>query len=114
MSILIGPTVVVAVLPPLSMAVPETVMPLVSLVSVQVPVTLVPPAPGPPGADVPEVALPAHPEVAIPAVASEHVNVTTTLLVYQLLLPSVPLVIAPLMVGAVLSMTSELASVSEP
>src|SRR5688500_2429338 len=94
-STLIETVVVVAWFAARSVAVPLAVVPAVSAVIVQVLVTLIGPVtPVPPAA----LALPSEtvpeatqPPVAIPAAASEQVKVTTTLLVYQPLVPAVPL-----------------------
>src|SRR5688500_7393214 len=97
-STLIVTVLVTALFAARSVAVPVTTVPLVSAVIVHVPVTLIGPVtPVPPGtAGPPYVASPlgTHPFVVIPAAASEHVKVTSTLLVYQPLLPTVPLVTA--------------------
>src|SRR5688572_16982649 len=77
-----------------SVAVPLAMVPTVSCVIVHDEVTLTGPVtPIPPGAlALPSATVPdaTHPAIAIPERPSEHVNVTRTLLVYQPLLPAVP------------------------
>src|SRR5687768_11542367 len=89
-----------------SVAVPVVCAVLVSWLTVHVVVTLTGPVCGrPAGAvpPVPNVPVAVQPLAAIPESRSPHVNVTTTSLRYQPLLPGVPLVMAHVMVGGVLS-----------
>src|SRR5688500_455375 len=77
------------------MAVPVTVVPVVSWVMVKVFTTGVPPPCAPAGACVPATPRLVFPDTwqpfaAIPDKTSLHVNVAVTLLVYQPFVPSVP------------------------